>query len=80
MSDYRPNLIKMDIEGGELSALNGAQRMIREYRPNLAISVYHKSNDIWQIPNLIFDLLGSCKLYLRKHSRTIADTVLYVFP
>jgi FkbM family methyltransferase len=80
MSDYRPNLIKMDIEGGELSALKGAQRMIREYRPNLAISVYHKSNDIWQIPNLIFDLLGSCKLYLRKHSRTIADTVLYVFP
>jgi len=80
MSDYRPNLIKMDIEGGEFSALKGAQRLIKEFRPNLAISVYHKSNDIWQIPELIIELLGSCRLYLRKHSRTIADTVLYVFP
>jgi len=74
------NLIKMDIEGGELSALKGATKLLKRYRPNLAISVYHKTNDIWQIPSLIIETLGSCQLYLRRHSRAIADTVLYVFP
>ena len=80
MNSSESNLIKMDIEGGELSALKGATKVLKRYRPNLAISVYHKTNDIWQIPSLIIETLGSCELYLRRHSRTIADTVLYVFP
>ena len=80
MAGFEPNLIKMDIEGGELSALRGATKLLKRYRPNLAISVYHKTNDIWQIPKLIIETLGPCELYLRRHSRTIADTVLYVLP
>lgn len=78
---WSPNLIKMDIEGSEISALKGAQKTIAHSRPDLAISVYHKSTDIWFIPLWLRTVLGgTTRFYLRRHSRAIADTVLYVFP
>ncbi|NCB40310.1 MAG: FkbM family methyltransferase [Erysipelotrichia bacterium] len=48
-----PNFIKMDIEGAELEALRGAKTIITKYRPNLAVSVYHKPEHLWEIPRLI---------------------------
>ena len=79
--NWNPNLIKMDIEGSEFQALKGAEATIRNARPNLAISIYHKSSDIVQIPLWLKAVLGNnVRFYLRRHSRTVADTVLYVFP
>jgi len=78
---FAPNLIKFDIEGSEQAALRGAENLIREFRPGLAVSVYHLPTDIWRIPLFLSSILGTkCKYYLRRHSRTIADTVLYVYP
>lgn len=79
--NWNPNLIKMDIEGSEFQALQGAEATIRNLRPNLAISIYHKTSDILQIPLWLKNVLGNnVDFYLRRHSRTVADTVLYVFP
>ncbi len=76
-----PNLIKFDIEGSEQAALKGAKNLIRKYRPMMAISVYHLSTDIWKIPLYINSIIGPrAKYFLRKHSRSIADTVLYIYP
>lgn len=76
-----PNLIKFDIEGSEQAALKGAKNLIKNNRPMMAISVYHLSSDIWKIPIYLDNLLGSnVDYFLRRHSRSIADTVLYVFP
>lgn len=70
-------LIKMDIEGAEKEALKGAEATIRREKPDLAICVYHKPEDIWQIPLLLADMVSGYKLYLRHHGDTIMDTVLY---
>ena len=69
--------IKMDIEGSEYRALLGARKIIESYKPKLAISIYHKSEDIWQLPQLILEMNSDYKLYLRHYSTAAAETVLY---
>jgi FkbM family methyltransferase len=53
LKDSFPTIIKMDLEGHELSALEGARKIISNYSPILLISAYHKPEDIWEIPLLI---------------------------
>ena len=43
----------MDIEGAEIPALIGASDSIAKFKPKLAISVYHKWDDLKEIPKLI---------------------------
>ena len=69
--------IKMDIEGAEYQALLGAENTIKEYRPRLAICVYHKPEDIWEIPGLIHKLDKTYRFYLRHYSFMEYETVLY---
>ena len=69
--------IKMDIEGAELNALKGAEQTIKKYKPKLAISIYHKFEDIWEIPNLLLEFVSDYKFYIRHYSLTFVDTVLY---
>ncbi len=76
----RVTFIKMDIEGSELAALKGAEQIIRTQKPKLAICVYHKPEDIWEIPGLILDYVPEYRLYLRHYSITNTETVLYAIP
>lgn len=69
--------IKMDVEGVELEALKGAERTIREYRPILGISIYHRQQDLIDIPQYIKSLVPGYKFYFRVHKKLAIDTVLY---
>lgn len=69
--------IKMDIEGAEMEALKGAANIIKEQRPRLAVSIYHKREDIWKIPLVILELCPDYNFYLRHYSFGNYDTVLY---
>jgi FkbM family methyltransferase len=69
--------IKMDIEGSELEALRGARDTILKNKPNLAICVYHKPEDLITIPEYIYSLMPEYKFYLRHHQFISWDTVIY---
>lgn len=73
----RADFIKMDIEGSELAALRGAEKTILKFKPILAVSVYHKPEDIFAIPEYILSLVPEYRLYLRNYSLGAYDNVLY---
>ena len=77
LDDSPATLIKMDIEGSELAALMGAEKTIRKYSPRLAICVYHKSEDLFVIPNYIKSINTGYKFYLRKYTPHREELVLY---
>ncbi|ACL59180.1 FkbM family methyltransferase [Methylobacterium nodulans] len=73
----RVDFIKMDIEGHELSALRGAERMIRTFRPKLAISLYHRWSDYFEIPDFIAGLDLGYRFFLHNYTISDGETVLY---
>lgn len=80
LRDRRVGLIKMDIEGSEPEALAGATKTIREQRPALAISVYHRNDHLWQIPLWIQELNLGYGLFFRHHSHGCGETICYAAP
>lgn len=73
----KPTFIKMDIEGAEIKALGGARQTIIRNEPDLAISVYHLVNHVWEIPLYIASLGVNYKFFLRNNTSYITETVLY---
>jgi FkbM family methyltransferase len=63
--EYAPTYIKMDIEGAEPHALQGARHILADFTPKLAISIYHRFDHLWTIPLQIKQLTReySCSLY-----------------
>lgn len=72
--------LKMDIEGSELDALRGAKDLIASLKPRLAISVYHRSEDLRTISEYILMLNPSYKCYLRHYTEGVTETVLFFVP
>lgn len=73
----RVTLIKADIEGMELAMLKGAQNLIQTQKPRLAVCIYHKPQDFYEIPEYIHSLVPEYHMAVRHHSQTFAETVLY---
>jgi hypothetical protein len=73
-------LIKMDIEGFELEALEGAREVIEKHQPILSICVYHRQNDLWRIPLFIRSLVKDYRLFLRPHDVDGWQLVCYAVP
>ena len=71
--------LKADIESFEYRMLQGARRGIIEYKPKLAICIYHSSIDLYSIPMLIKELVPDYKLAIRHHANDLTGTVLYAW-
>lgn len=63
----RIDYIKLDIEGSELEALNGAAKTITRWKPKMAICVYHKPEDLWTLPTYIKSLRSDYEFQFRHH-------------
>jgi FkbM family methyltransferase len=78
MAGQRVTFIALDVEGGELAAIRGAKGIIAGQKPKLAISAYHRPEDIWEIPLLVKEYNPGYKFYLRHyHLLDALETVMY---
>ena len=69
--------IKLDVEGGELDALRGAENTIRRFWPRLVICLYHKPEDIIALPLFVKSLVRDYRLEVAHASCGFTDTILY---
>jgi FkbM family methyltransferase len=76
----RVTFLKMDIEGAEPQALEGARKTIQAYKPTLAICVYHHIKDLWEIPLYLRSLVPEYRIFLRHHTKLEYETVCYALP
>lgn len=74
---FAPTLIKMDIEGEEPAALAGAEKMLRRFRPNLAIATYHRAEHLWTIFEQLDGYELDYRYYLRGHAQNTFEVILY---
>lgn len=73
------DFIKMDIEGSEYNALQGAVSTIKKFQPKLAISLYHINDDFYRIPILLKTLNPNYKFRLGHYTIHGEETVLYAY-
>lgn len=73
----RVTFIKLDVEGSEMKALMGAENIIRRDLPKLAVSVYHRPEDIIEIPKYLRSIAPQYRFWLRHYHTDSIETILY---
>ena len=68
-------VLKLDVEGGELEALKGAKGFIQNHNPYIAICVYHKMEDILQLPEFIYSANKDYTFFLRGGVHTVCYAI-----
>jgi FkbM family methyltransferase len=71
------DFIKMDIEGSEFAALTGAKQTIKEFKPRLAICVYHQLMDFYELPQVVKEWNPEYKIYFQHSSLHGDETVFF---
>ncbi len=70
--------IKADVEGAELEFIKGAENTIRLKKPKMQIACYHRSEDLFTIPEAVLNIRDDYKIYMRHYPSVPAwDTVYY---
>ena len=74
------DFIKMDIEGAEPKALEGAIETIKKFRPKLAIAIYHSMDDFVTIPNWILNLNLDYEIFIGHYTIHAEETICFAKP
>ena len=73
----RVDYIKYDVEGAEREAIYGSHKAIESGYPALLVSLYHRSEDVFELPLLLHERYPDYKFYMRRREYIPAwDTVL----
>jgi FkbM family methyltransferase len=70
------NYIKADIEGYEMQLMIGAAESIIKFKPKIAITVYHKENDVTQIKSYLKKLVPGYKFQTKGITESIKNPVM----
>lgn len=80
-------IIKSDIEGLEIKMLDEIPGLIKEFRPQLAISIYHLDNNLFPnhaqitlIPKILIKNCKNYKFYIEHYTYNRGETVFYCIP
>lgn len=73
----RVTMLKADVEGFEMEMLRGGKSLVQKQKPKMAISLYHKYEDLFEIPMYIKEIEPSYNMAIRHHSTNTTETVLY---
>ncbi|MCX7109976.1 MAG: FkbM family methyltransferase [Proteobacteria bacterium] len=76
----QPTYIKMDIEGAELDAIEGAKQTINSEKPLIAACAYHVQDHLWNIPLKLHQLNPGYCFFLRTYMTECWETVSYAVP
>jgi FkbM family methyltransferase len=73
------NFIRLDVEGSEMKVLKGAKQQIIKYKPQILISIYHKKEDLLDIPEYLLSLNNNYRFKMLPLNCTFIDTVLFAY-
>jgi len=68
--------VKLEVEGCELQALEGARETIRRNRPQMAISIYHKPEDLLTLTDFVVATGKDYVLGFRQHNPLVPDAMV----
>ena len=69
----RVDYIKLDIEGAELEMLHGASKTIARCKPKMAVSAYHRPEDLWTLATYIKSLRDDYEFEFRHYRIDCTD-------
>jgi FkbM family methyltransferase len=73
----RVTYISMDIEGAEHNAILGARQSIVRWKPRIAVCVYHRREDLFDLILLLNSFVPQYRFFLRHYTDNQTETVLY---
>lgn len=79
LAGQRVDFLKADIEGYEMAMLRGAEHIIRTQKPRIAICLYHKLTDPYEIPLYLKQLVPEYQFKVRHHAMNFTECVLYAY-
>jgi len=79
LQGQRVDFLKADIEGYEMAMLRGARELIRTQKPRMAICLYHKLTDPYEIPLYLKELVPEYHFQVRQHAMNFTECVLYAY-
>jgi len=71
------DFIKMDVEGAEPEALEGAEDSIARFKPDLCLSIYHYPEHLWQIPLWVKENFPEYSIYIDHKSASLAESLCF---
>jgi FkbM family methyltransferase len=75
--DNKIDFIKLDIEGAEMEAIEGAVQTIKKNKPTMAVCVYHNQSDFISVPKMLKSIHPDYKILLRHYTQGVFETVMY---